>query len=342
LKGGLKIKMQLESVLKKKHKRGSATQIMVSVLVVILVLGLAGFGYYMGTKKTSPQDSTSTPEGTGSGGIVDCGDNEPYITNDTSNALALSSKVAVTYYYAMDKNGNGEPDAGETFLTMTPGSSGSKFAVGDKLIIFSSATDYIDKYDSFEIKKCGQNTFSNEIYATDKGTLDLIDDSVRVSDVSTAVGTLNVSKSTSAGSPVSLVVELTGKEDESTGQLLITAEFNDTEASDMDLSEKSANAKVLDDDYEILNFFTAEGTAPTLRSAFLVDEIIQAKTVEYTLSINPESGMSIGGQASPLFVNVYSGQWFIDDDNTLQFGFISSEKTNKYEDKWVDHDAWIE
>jgi len=328
-----------------KDKRGlKAGWIVFSVLFmavavcVTLVLLLGG--------KPEVQDINQTPGGTGSGGAVDCSDNEPYITNDTSNALAQSSKVSVTYMYATDTNGDGEPSPGENFITLTPGSTGSKFAVNQKLIIFSSASNYIDKYDTFTITKCGQNLFSNLIYATDTGSLDLLDDNTKVSDVSTAVGTLNISKSVTAGAPVDFTVRLTGKDDESTGQLLITVEHNDTETSDMTISESSANANVLNGDYSIdkLAFFVAEGTAPTLKKAFLVDEIIGAKTVDYLVNMEAESGLSIGGVAvgDPVFVNVYSGQWFVDTDNTLKFGFANSDKTLKYEDVWSDHDAWIQ
>lgn len=334
----------MKNVLMKDKKGVSAGWIVFSILFMTVVI--AGVLIFTLGGKPEVQNINTTPGGTGSGGLVDCGDNEPYITNDTSNALAQSSKVSVTYMYATDTNGDEMPSAGEGFLALTPGSTGSKFAVGQKLIIFSSAGNYIDKYDAFTITKCGQNTFSNLIYATDTGSLDLLDDNTKVSDVSTAVGTLNISKSVTAGAPVDFTVRLTGKDKESTGQLLITVEHNDTETADMTISESSANANVLNGDYSIdkLGFFVAEGTAPTLKKAFLVDEIIGAKTVDYLVNMEAESGLSIGGVAvgDPVFVNVYSGQWFVDADNTLKFGFANSDKTLKYEDVWDDHDAWIQ
>jgi len=277
-----------------------------------------------------PQSVTQAPT---VGGVVVC-DTEPYMDNATFNSYSKGTGVAVTYSYVTEGN---EASA----RTLTPGSGGTAFNVGDKLTILSSASGYIDQVDKFTITKCGANSFTNYIYGADGGTVDILDQNFNaVSDDAGATGTVNI---TGSANPVNFVIRLDGVVKESTGQLYITVEGNDTEVDDMSISLKSGTGEVIDGDAPILDIFTAEGTAPTIKKAFIVKEILDGGQVDYNIKVTPESGMTLGGGATTgfIYVNVYAGQWFIDTDGSLQFGWEDSDGTPKYETKFTDHDALI-
>ena len=263
---------------------------------------------------------------------------EPYVDNSTFNQYLKGTGVAVTYSYVIEGD---ETQA----RTLTPGTSGTAFAVGDKLKILSSAGSYIDRVDDFTITKCGANKFINYIYGADGGTVDILSQNlVAVTDGVTAGNAVNLSDGGSAN-PLNAILRLDGVVDESTGQLLITVETNDTEVDTVTISAKSAGAKVINTDYPTgnLNLFSAEGTAPSMKTAFVVDELLDGAQADYNIKFTPESGITMGaGDATGfVYVNVYAGQWFTDDDGSFQFGWEDSDGSVKYETAMADHDALV-
>jgi len=324
----------MKSLLKDKAGK-SSSKVGVIALVVILLASIVALAVVGINKGWFVKQSVA---GTGSGGIVDCGDNEPYIDNATFNQYAKGTSVGVTFYYTIE----GE-DAGAR--TLTPGSSGTVFSVGDNLKIMSTASSYLDRVDDFTITKCGANKFTNYIYGADGGTVTILDQNYNTVTNSATGGAVNVSES---ANPVNFIVRLDGVVDESTGQLLITVEGNDTQIDDMTISGKSSDAKVIDGDYPTgnLNLFSAEGTAPSIKKAFVVDEILDGGQADYNVKLTPESGITIGAGTNlntcAMYVNVYAGQWFVDTDGSLQFGWEDSDGTAKYETKFTDYDFVVE
>lgn len=303
----------------KRGKGGSGMKVFYAILGVALV-GAIVFGVY----KMSFGDGI-----TGS----DCGDLEPYIDASTFNEYSRSTALSPSYSYVI----NGEPAR-----TLTNGSGGTTFAKGDNIKIFSTLSGYLDTVEDFEVTKCGANKFTNYLEQADAITIDILDD--RYNAVTDGVAGTNAVNLTDGGAETeaNFVIEVKGVRDKSTGQVLLTLEGNDTEIDDITIKAKTSDAKVVDDSYDTdLTLFTSEGTAPVSKHAFVVDAVEDGGADEYLLTATSETGQTLGkGVASGfLYVNAYAGQWFIDTDGSLQFGWEDADGTAKYEQKAGDHDA---
>ncbi len=299
-------------------------------VVVMVALGLvAYFGFFQSTGGINLNV-----------GDRSCDDNAPYIDNSTFNEYAKGTGVAVTYSYALV--GSSDP-----VRTLTPGSSGTDFHIGDKLKILTSASGYIDRVDEYTITQCGANKFTNFILGTDGGTIDILDQNLNaVTDSAVAVtgGQVNLSDGGSAN-PLNAVLRIDGVVDKTTGQLLITIEANDSEVDAITLSAKSSGANIIDSEYPTgdLDLFTSEGTSPVIKRAFVVDEVLDGGQVDYNVKFTPESGVTMGSnkESGFVFVNAYEGQWFVDTDGTIAFGWEDADGTAKHEGAFADHDALI-
>jgi hypothetical protein len=311
---------------KRGKEGGKALIVLVSLLAIIVVAGLVLGLFYVSQSSVQEQEYNE---------ITGCGDNEPYIDNSTFNEYAKSTAVAVTYYYTIE---------GDTTsaLTLTPGSTGTKFSVGDKLKILSSASGYIDQIDEFTITKCGSNRFTNYVYQGDAITLTVLDQNSNVVTNNVAGGAVNLSDGGTAN-PLNFIVRLDGASDKSTGEIYLTIEGNDSEVDEFSISPKSASAVVKNAKADILDIFVAEGTSPTIRRAFVVGEILDGGQADYNIKATPESGVTMGSTAGGgfIYVNAYAGQWFVDTDGSLQFGWEDSDGTLKYEQVATDYDALI-
>ena len=297
-----------------------------AVVWVVVIIAVVGALFYFGVPQSvNPSFGT---ESCGSGNL-------PYIDAQTVNQYSQGTGVTVTYRYIID--GSGDPSS-----ILTNGSNGDNFEIGDKLKIHSSATGFIDQVDEFTITQCGANRFRNKIKATDGGTIDILDQNYNaVTDGVTATA-VNLSDGGSAN-PLNAILRIDGVVDETTGQLYITVETNDTEVDKVTITAKSSTAKVIDDDAPILDLFVAEGTAPSLKTAFIVDEVLDGGQADYNLKFTPESGVTMGAAPTSgfVYVNAYEGQWFVDTDGTYQFGWEDADGTAKHEGAFTDHDALI-
>lgn len=309
-------------------KRNKSYTWLIAVILVAVVIAAL---FMTGILQTA-----TGPISVGGGDDVSC-DIEPYIDNATFNEYAKGTGVGVTYYYTIEGNE-------QVARTLTPGTSGTAFSVGDKLTIMSSQDGYIDQIDKFTITKCGSNTFTNYVYQGDAITIDILDENYNaVTDGADADNAVNITDG-GAETSADFIVRVKGMRDRSTGQVLLTFEGNDTEIDTMTIKANSAGANVIEDDgtvYNSLKLFTAEGTAPVAKFAFVVDEVFDDGQDEYIVSVTAESGETLGAADASgfLYVNAYAAQWFVDTDGTFQFGFEDSDGTLKYEQKATDHDA---
>jgi len=307
---------------KVKNKLGKASPIVtVGIVVGILLLCVVAYGVYRQSVITE-KDYT----------LGDC-ENEPYVDTEVFNEYSRSSLLGPTFKYVIGD---------EPAKTLTNESGGTAFSVGDKMTIFTTLTGYLDRVDEFTITKCGANQFTTYLSEADAITIDILDDRLNeVTDSATASET-NITQG-GADTSANFVIEVKGVRDKSTGQVLLTLEGNDTEIDDITIKPRTAGASVIDDNYNTdLSLFSAEGTAPVCKFAFVVDSVEDGGSDEYTLTATAESGEYLGTSGAYsgfLFVNAYAGQWFVDVDGSLKFGFEDDDGTLKYEQKASDHDG---
>lgn len=266
------------------------------------------------------------------GGVAPCGDNEPYIDLVAEDPLA-GGTVAVTSAAIVN---------GEFIGTATSGSSGEKYVLGDDVTLLVGAANYINKTVDVNIGNCGANRVNTDIFGSDAGTLDVLDDTfTKVVDSAAGTGVNNI---TSAAGSITFKVSLRGTSDQSTGDLLVTIEVNDTQVDDFSVS----GCDVIDSNFveaESYDLFVTEGTAPRQKLAFVVSELVNAEVATCDVTLNPETGKTIGDgtRTSAVYVNVHSAQACVDSDNTFRERCWEDQRgTSKVEDSWTDHDALIE
>jgi len=312
------------------NKSGKQNMVAWMIGIVAIVALLVFVAYPMISQNTS---GNTVEQIIAAGGC----ETEPYITNNTFNEYSRGTGVGVVYSYVLDGS-----DA--SARTLTPGSSGTTFSIGDKGQILSVLTGYNDRVDNFEITKCGGNEFTNYISEGDTITLALLTKNfatpTNIADASSAVNLTDGGASTSA----TFYIEVQGTRDKSTGQVLLTLEANSTEVDTISINADSSGAKVIESNsgvYDGLDLFVAEGTAPSTKFAFVVDSAEDGEIDRYQMTATAESGEILGaGDATGfLYVNAYAGQWFTNPDGEFEFGWEDADGTAKYEQKASDSDA---
>ena len=312
------------------NKSGKQNTVAWMIGIVAIVALLIFVAYPMVSQSTS---SKTVEQIIASGGC----DTEPYIANSTFNEYSRGTSVGVAYSYVLDRS-----DA--SARTLTPGNSGTTFSLGDKGKILSSLAGYIDQVDDFEITKCGANEFTNYVKEGDAITLALLTKNfatpTNIADASSAVNLTDGGASTSA----TFYIEVQGVRDKSTGQVLLTLEANSTEVDTISINADSAGAKVIESNsgvYDGLDLFSAEGTAPSAKFAFVVDSAEDGAIDRYQMTVTAESGEALGASDATgfLHVNAYAGQWFTNPDGDFEFGWEDADGTAKYEQVASDSDA---
>lgn len=210
----------------------------------------------------------------------------------------------------------------------------TKFTEGDKVELILNATNYIDvKLPEFEIG-CGVNRVTSEMYATSTNTFRVFNtDGNPVTD--NIIG--GATNQSAAAAPISLDVKLDSTADESTGNLIVVIEAdNTTEVDSIKLSGNGVS------DATVPEFYSA-AAANSITDAYAVPALLDGETKAYTLTLSPESGETIGGEAAAgtgIYITAYSSQAYVDRDGSLQVGIEDSDGNTKYEDTF-DFDLFI-
>lgn len=284
------------------------------LIVVFAVLLLVGIGWLIYGQTQQSQQSTAIEQqslkATG-----DC-ENAPTLTTSLLNAVNPGTEVAGATFYA---NVNGE-----YIGTVT---NNTEYNYGDKVQILASVSNYIDEIINPFTVKCGINRQTEDLYATDTNTFRIFNTNGNLLTDSATGGATN---QTASASPISLDVKIDSKTDQSSGDLVIVIESdNTTEVDDMVLSGNGA-VKV-----DVPEFYSVAG-AGSIARAYGVPALIDGETKSYTLTINPESGQTIGGGGldNAIYVTAYSKQAFVDVDGSFKVGVENEDGTTKYEDTW--------
>ena len=244
----------------------------------------------------------------------------PSISPVVLDGLDQGTSVSTTNYYRV----NGA----------IKGAQNDSFEVpkGATVEILASASNYLDQASETFKAECGPNFPEIKLYATDSMTLELKDDSTTLTD-SASGGTSNMSTLAAGGSDTVRVL-ITGKDKESSGDLIYVVELGSTaNVSDVTMSDNNGVAL---EKVDVPSFYSQSITGSKV-VAFKIPAIIGAVEKEYKMTYTAKSGKNISGA---VYTTMYSVQDFVDDDGTFKPGIEDQSGDTKYEDTY-DYDFYI-
>ena len=295
----------------------------VGIVVVLVLMGVINVGGIFGGEDDAIDYGGQAPID----GTVDC-NTAPSLGFSVVNALVKGT--AANTLETVRLNG----------VLQTPGVVPSAFQYGDNVEILYNATNYIDMVGPTKTVKCGLNTISQEVYATDSPTVRLFNtDGNRIGDSVNANCILNdLANQSESASGISLKMEVQSAPLESTGDLVMVVEYiNNTEVGFSDITVSGTGVT----DGQVLSTYTQNSTASTVR-AFNVPASVNGALTTYYINIAPKATRTLGEGATGTYalVSFYSKQAFIDIDGTFKVGIEDANGNTKYEDL-TDHGICI-
>lgn len=276
---------------------------LIIVIAAVVIFLVANGGFKFGGNNGGTNDSASCPD---SAATVSWS----AINKDTAAAITTGQTVKV--------NG-GNPTASTT-----------SYAVGARLEVLWNASNYLDKIQTYTVP-CGGGPLEAQLYATDDMSFKVFNtDGNPVTDSATG-GATNQTVITAGGS-ANLQIQILGKDDESSGDLIIVLEHANTTAVDkLTLSGISGIT-----DAAVPNFYAVQ-SANSKAVAYRVPAVVGANTVTGTLGIKQKSGQTYGGA---IYITAYSIQAYQETDGTFKEGVEDLNDNTKYEDDW-DFDFYV-
>jgi len=286
------------------NKQGKTSPaIIIGVITLIAIAGLIAYGVTQTQlgPKIRPEPSTSPTA---------CGV-DTNIQLAVINAFSKGSSVSPTI--------NAKINGGATQVI----TSSTNLNPGDNVEILLNASDYLDTILPKMTLECGQNSKTAEMYATDGITFRIFNSNNNLLTDSASGGATNQS---SSSSPINLQVYLDSKVDQSSGNLVVVIEStNTTEVDSITLSGSGVES------IDVPEFYTVAG-AGSVAKAFSVPAIMDGVSKDFTLTLNPETGQTIGSGENVIYVTAYSEQAYIDTDGTYKTGIENADGTATYED----------
>lgn len=296
-----------------KNKKGSA--ILVGIFILLLLgMGIGAYAVFGGAKQSAVDTQTEVITQTSACPIA------PTLSVTSVDALAGGIVATVNGYRV-----NGQLKAG------LPAS----FQLGDEVEVFVNASNYIStKEPIITIEKCGITPMEAEVYATNDATIRLFNtDGNRITDnVIDSCVVNGGTNQTSSSSSISMKIEIQSAPLESTGDLVIVAEVdNSTEVGIEGITLTGTDVTA----GSILSTYTQNATTSVVK-AFNVPASTAGALNTYYLNIAPKSGKSLGPAGSAgteVYVTLYSKQAFVETDNSFVVGIENKNGVVKYEDE---------
>lgn len=292
------------------NKSGKASPIIgISIFLVIVLLG--GLLYLGVTQSVGGGEDDKDP--------TQCAVSTTYslsTINDLSKGTSVSPSI------------NAKINGGATQVI----TSSTNLNPGDTLELMINASNYIDKTLDDVTLICGVNSDTAEMYATSTNTFRIFNTNQVIVTDNILGGATNQSAS---ANPINMQLFIDSTTKESTGDLIIVVEStNTTEINSITLS---GNGAVPTDVPELYS----PNSGGSIYKAFEVPQLLDGISNSYTLTFEPESGITMGTGANNVYVTAYSKQAFIDTDGSYQVGGVEDDDgTTKYEDTW-DYDFSI-
>ncbi|MFA5724552.1 MAG: hypothetical protein WC979_09940 [Candidatus Pacearchaeota archaeon] len=288
-------------------------QIVVIMLIAsVLLAGLIFGGIYLYNQ--------SAVEGEGNV-ATECGDSTGKLTVNAYSALNPSTNVTPTLKVGVN--------GGVVSQTATSGTT--TFAIGDKLEIHGTLSDYIDTSVKAEMTCGGIIVDMPMYYSTSDNPAIRIknDDGDYVSD--NIAGLTTNQTNLAVGETLIMDIEFAGTSLESSGDGVYVIEFPaSTNANITSVELTGATSTTLPSVHSLQN-------AGSKYAAFNVPAVVGSEKAVHTLTVNLGATMDLSGG---VYTDWYSKQSFIDDDGTIKVGVEDSDGTAKYENT-LDFDFYI-
>jgi len=295
------------------NKKGATSIVM--VLIALGIFAVAGGLIYLGVTQTAYTGSTGDAAVASVVATGDC-NTDPYIQLNAFDAKQAGTAVGVNVSAIVN---------GEYIGLITLGSSGTTFSPGDKVLLQLNATNHLNQnLEEIELG-CGENRITTKIYATDSMNISMIND--EGTDALGMQGTVANGNQTlkAAGESYNLVVQITGKANQKSGDLIYIVELaSRTNVSEVKLSKGGAELPEVD-----LPKGIADSAAGLYRIAFEIPSIEGAVKESYLLTLTPTATSTL---PAAVYTTTYSKQAFTSDEGTFEYGIEDNDGDLQYED----------
>lgn len=299
-------------------KRGQAMPVIITIAVVVIAFAVLFGAWKLGA---FGQSVTISPEVQAAAGSCQT---EPYVTivaTDEINPGTIVPAVEISAAVVNDK----------FFGAITTGSSGTKFALGDKVDSAAvNGTNYgAVLFENGVISKCGLNELqASMLKLSGAPTIKIRNSAGTELTDNSAGGAVNQSSSST-----SIVTEyrFTTPSNEGAESMTVVVEAsNNTEIQTINL--KCSGISVSDYRQNKPDFHSTEGT--------LSDSIFKSFTIEgfgndgtetvCSLTFDPKTGETMGAGDQTIFTTNYFAQAFADVDGTIKVDIQNSDGTAKH------------
>ncbi len=301
MKGGERMRQKLLNPIMQKKGQGA---MIVGIIVLVAIVGLGAWLFFGGL-----------PQAGLAGDQEDCSV-DTQITYASVNSILKGTTVTPTHTIKV----NGGPP--RTYA------AADVFKVGDQVETFANNTNFIDVIVPAQALTCGPNQISFEMFATSTNSFRIFNTNGNpLADSTTSNASLGEVVQNASSAAVNLDIRVDSSSDESTGDLVIVIEAdNTTQVDDIQLSGLGG---------------ATSGTTPEFYSAVVANSIIKTfeipgvldgNTVAGTLTISPETGITMGDLT--IYVTAYSKQAYQDTDGIFKIGIENEDGTQVNEDTW--------
>jgi len=295
-----------------RQKTGKTNKVL-PILLTVLIFGLLSIGYVAvtntqigGTTSSDVNPETGVP-------LPDTGCNvNPTITVTANDALQAGTAVTVGSEFTI----NG------VYSTSSAG-----IRKGDKVVIKTNASNYIDEIQEEITVVCGANPVLTTISAAATAPTVVIKNDAGLAQLTdnAAGGAVNESAFAAGGSK-NFAIDITGVDKKTTGTRVVVFEFS-SEANISSMTLTDANTGLsLTKLASVPSGLTVSGSN-NYRVAFEIPAVEGAVKKSYNLNVQATTG---NVPAGAFYTSFYIAQAFVESDGTFKTGVVDSNSEAKY------------
>jgi len=286
-----------------KNKRG---QMIIGIVVTIIAVALVAM--------FAVQQGFIGDKGSADGGAGSC---ELAPTLSVSPIYDHNSTATETATLTAKFDG-GDPIAFTTASTQVP--------KGSDVELLVALGDVISDVITINNVGCGQTPVSLRMFRTDAVSFRVFNsDGNSLTDATLATGTNQTASTTN----IINTIHIDSNSDESTGDLILVIEADNTTAVD-DLIITGLGGAT---EVSLPEFWSGVG-ASSIGKAWEIPAVKNGQSISGILTVVAETGGTVIINNTEFNITAYSKQWFVDVDGSFTYGIENSKGTAQFEDNW--------